>query len=112
LAVAKDWFISRFQVRAVGLPLRISVRRCGRLAAPLMNLLEKLRIHRKHCRPCFYVGWGKAEMISVFLTSGKQPDPETLIQRKHAMNLKTCTFSGLMLRPWRRRSRTLQHIGS
>ena len=92
------------------LPLRISVRRCGSLAAPLMNLLEKIRIPRKHCRPFFYVGQGKAEMISVFLTSGKQPDPETLIQRRPTVGANNMHLSGLILRPWRRRSTRFQHV--
>ena len=47
-------------------------------------------------------------MISVCLTRGKQPDPETLIQRKSIVGTANVHLLELMLRPWRRRrSKTL-----
>ena len=81
LAAAKDRFISRFQIRVKGLHLRASVRGCRRPDAPLINLLKKLRTPGKRCSPFLSEGQGKVEMISVCLTSGKQPDPDTLILR-------------------------------
>ena len=55
MAAAKDWFISRFQVK--GLALRGG----RRPAAPLINLLQKLRITRNRFILFLSEGRGKVE---------------------------------------------------